>query len=316
MRTLFVMDPLDRLHLEGDSTYALMAESTRRGWGIAWCTPADLFTTPSGPQARCQVVTAHLEGQPFRDEAPFSVEPLADFDCIWLRKDPPFDMAYIFSTYLLDLALPTSLVFNDPRSIKCANEKMYALQWPHLCPPSLVTNKVEDIRAFALDHDRIVLKPWDGNGGYGVVISGKHDGNLGAMAELLTQAGKGYCIAQLYVPEIKTTGDKRIILVDGEARGWFARVPGPHDHRGNMHVGARVEACELTERDRQICEELAPRLKDEGLLFTGIDVIGDWLTEINVTSPTGIREIVSLQKRDLAAELCDRALELHQDRKG
>jgi glutathione synthase len=136
------------------------------------------------------------------------------------------------------------------------------------------------------------------------------------MAELLTQAETGHCIAQRYVPEIKTSGDKRIILVDGEARGWFSRVPGPHDHRGNMHVGARVVACDLTARDRQICEELAPRLKEEGLLFTGIDVIGDWLTEINVTSPTGIREVVPLQNRDLAAELCDRALELHQERQG
>jgi len=231
-----------------------------------------------------------------------------------LRKDPPFDMTYVFVTYLLDLVSSQTLVLNDPLSLKCANEKMYALQWPELCPPTLVTNRIADVRAFAKEHDRIVVKPWDGNGGRGVMVTQDGDGNLAAMVELLTDTERNWCIAQRYEPAIQDTGDKRIILIDGEVRGWFSRIPGSEDHRGNMHVGARVEATDLTERDQEICAALSPRLQAEGLLFTGIDVIGDYLTEINVTSPTGIREIQQLQGRNLAAEICERAYALFQER--
>ncbi|MEE2750441.1 MAG: glutathione synthase [Myxococcota bacterium] len=315
MYTLFIMDPIDALHLDGDSTYAIMAESTARGFSIAWCTPADLFADGRGAIARCQSVTAHLEEPAFRDREAVREVPLTEFDCVWLRKDPPFDMTYVFVTYLLDLASSQTLVLNDPLSLKCANEKMYALQWPELCPPTLVTNRIEDVRSFAREHERIVVKPWDGNGGRGVMVTEHGDGNLAAMVELLTDSERNWCIAQRYEAAIRDTGDKRIILIDGEVRGWFSRIPGTEDHRGNMHVGARVEAAELTERDREICESLSGRLRAEGLLFTGIDVIGDFLTEINVTSPTGLREILTLQGRNLAAEICDRAQALHQKRR-
>jgi glutathione synthase len=221
-----------------------------------------------------------------------------------MRKDPPFDIHYIFSTYILDLAPVSTLVLNDPRSIKCANEKMYALQWPALCPPTTVTNSIQEVVDFAEKHTRVVVKPWDGNGGRGVLVTGSVDGNLRVIAELMTDEGRAYCIVQRYIPEIKA-GDKRIVLIDGEPLGAFLRIPAGRDHRGNMHVGAQVVACEINERDKEICTALSGRLKKEGLLFVGIDVIGGFLTEINVTSPTGMREIARLSGRLLERDLMD-----------
>lgn len=302
MRTLFVMDPIDRIQVAGDSTFVLMRESQKRGFPIAYCTPDQVTVQKNRPWAMATSVTVS-------DTAPhFTVgemvdQPLDDFDVVWMRKDPPFDMEYVFTTYLLDLATKAR-VWNDPRSIKLAQEKLYALQWPDLCPSTTFAKTLAHVRAFAAQHDKIVLKPWDGNGGRGVVVTHAKDKNLGALVELLTDEGRVSCIAQEYLPDI-TTGDKRILLVDGEPRGWFLRVPGDTDHRGNMHVGASVVACELTDRDREICAAIGPRLKAEGLLFVGIDVIGTHLTEINVTSPTGLVETLDLMDRDLGAELVD-----------
>ena len=303
MRVLFVMDPLSKINVEGDSTYVMMLEATRRGWETFWCTPDDLQVLECRPIAQAEVVKTSEEA-PYFTIGESSPMELGEFDCIWMRKDPPFDIHYIFSTYILDLAPPTTLVLNDPRSIKCANEKMYALQWPELCPPTTVTNRIQVILDFAEEHQRVVVKPWDGNGGRGVLVTHAEDGNLRAIAELMTSEENEYCIVQRYLPEIKT-GDKRIILIDGEPLGAFLRVPSGRDHRGNMHVGARVEPCELSERDWEICRDLGPRLKKEGLLFVGIDVIGDFLTEINVTSPTGLREIAQLSGRFLERDLLD-----------
>ena len=305
MRTLFVMDPLDRIDIAGDSTYVLMLESVRRGSPIAMCTVDTLSVRDNQPWAVTTPVHV-TDAPPYFHPGEARGEPLSAYDCVWMRKDPPFDMDYVFATYLLDLA--DCLVLNDPRTIKLAQEKLYALQWPELCPPTLVTNRLADVRAFAAEHDRVVLKPWDGNGGRGIVITQEGDRNLGALVELLTDEGGSYCIAQRYLPAIETGGDKRILLVEGELRGWFSRIPGKDDHRGNMHVGASVISYELPARDREICEALAPRLKAEGLVFVGIDVIGEHLTEINVTSPTGLREVQALQGRDLGAELIDAAL--------
>ncbi|MCB9764079.1 MAG: glutathione synthase [Alphaproteobacteria bacterium] len=304
MRTLFVMDPLDRINVRGDSTYAMMLEARRRGWPVSWCTPDQLRVHKQTPWAWASDVEVQ-DSEPHFTPKAHVLTPLTAFDVVWMRKDPPFDMDYVFSTYILDLATPTALVLNDPRSIKAANEKMYALQWPDLCPPTTVTNRVADVVAFAEAHGRIVIKPWDGNGGRGVLVTEHGDRNLRSMAELLTQEGRAYAIVQRYLPEVRDEGDKRIILIDGEARGWFLRKPGGDDHRGNMHVGATVHACDLTDRDREICAALGPRLKNEGLVFVGIDVIGGFLTEINVTSPTGFHEIRRLQGLDLARELTD-----------
>ena len=303
MKILFVMDPLESLNIEGDSTYVMMLEATRRGFDVSWCRETDLAVFESRG-------FAHAEAVETLAEAPFFVRGesgrrwIGDFDVIWMRKDPPFDMGYIFSTYILDLAPPSTLVLNDPRSIKCANEKMYALQWPELCPETVVTNSIDEVVETARAWGRVVVKPWDGNGGRGVLITDGDDRNLRSIAEISTNEGRSYTIVQRYLPEI-SDGDKRIILLDGEPAGWFVRMPGEEDHRGNMHVGATVHTTPLTEREKEICAKLAPRLKEEGLLFVGIDIIGDYLTEINVTSPTGFREVARLQGRNLESALFD-----------
>lgn len=291
--TLFVMDPLERIVVQGDSTYKLMLEARRRGFSVWMCTPGDLYTVGGLAHARATKLDVTVEAPHFH------VEPARDigldhFDVVWMRKDPPFDMDFVFTTYILDAVPPTTLVLNDPRSIRNASEKMFTLQFSEYITPTLITCEVERVLGFAAEAPgKVVLKPWDGNGGRGVLVSQHGDANLRSMAEILTAEGRAYVIAQHYIPEIKL-GDKRIILVDGEPVGQMLRVPHPSDHRGNMHVGATVRACDLSERDREVCDILGPRLKEMGLLFVGIDMIGDYLTEINVTSPTGIWEINDL----------------------
>ncbi len=290
MRTLFIMDPLDRINVAGDSTYMLMRETTSRGFGAAWCTPADLYCLEGRVGARVQEVRTTAEPPHFH-RGPVSDVWLGDFDVVWSRKDPPFDMEYVFSTYLLEMAPAHTLVLNRPASVRSRNEKLYAQLYADLGPPTLISRDAARIVAFAEScPDRVVLKPWDGNGGRGVLVSASSDRNLRAMIELLTQDGRVAILAQAYVPGI-AEGDKRILLIEGEPVGAMLRVPGPKDHRGNMHVGASVVATTLSAADRAICARLGPGLKAEGLLFVGIDVIGGRLTEINVTSPTGIQEI-------------------------
>ena len=310
MRTLFVIDPIDTFNLQGDSSWMLMVETARRGWPQAWCLVTDLRVRDGKAVTQARALEVDVNAWSYRYDAERE-EPLDAFDVVWMRKDPPFNMDYVFATYILDLALKTTLILNDPRSIKASNEKMVALQWPEFCPPTLVTNRIPEIVAFAEAHDRIVLKPWDGNGGRGVLVTDRNDRNLRSMAELLTSEGRAYCIVQRYLPEVRQ-GDKRIILVDGEPMGWFHRVPAEGDHRGNMHVGATVHACELTARDQEICAAIGPRLKAEGLVFVGIDVIGEYMTEINVTSPTGLHEVRRLQGRHLEHEIVSASFERRQ----
>lgn len=308
MRSLFVMDPLAKINVAGDSTYMLMKESTARGWDCAWCTPDDLYALGGKAYARAQAVRTTADAPNFhvgdvRDEA------LGAFDLVWMRKDPPFDMEYIFATYLLEMAPPTTVVLNRPSSIRSRNEKLFAAAFPALGPDTLISRDAKHILAFAKAlPDRVVLKPWDGNGGRGVVVSKYGDRNLPALLELLTLDGKRSVIAQRYLPEI-AEGDKRIVLVDGEPVGAMLRVPSADDHRGNMHVGATVRAATLSDGDRRICAALGPVLREEGLLFVGIDTIGGNLTEINVTSPTGIQEIDRLDGIRIEAMVIDRAAE-------
>lgn len=308
MKTLFVMDPLDRIHVAGDSTYMLMLELSRRELPVWTCTPPELRAQEGQAWAACRRVRVS-------DQAPhFFVEeaqdlPLGHFDVVWMRKDPPFDIEYIFATYLLDLAPPRTLVLNRPSSLRDFNEKMATFRWPHLCTPTLVTADIPRALAWArAAPDKVVLKPWDGNGGRGVLVSHPEDGNLRSMLELLTGEGRTAVILQHYIPEI-VHGDKRIILIDGAPVGQVLRVPQRGDHRGNMHAGARVQATELSAQDRRICAELGPVLRQRGLLFVGIDVIGDFLTEINVTSPTGIQEINRLMGLKLEQVVTDRVVE-------
>ena len=304
LRTLYVMDPLDKIDVGGDSTYMLMLEGCRRGGEVAWCTPMDLYALTGRCHARCQRVHVSDEAPYFHSEAP-EERDLSEFDVVWLRKDPPFDIAYVFSTYMLDLVSRGTLVLNDPASIRDANEKMVALRYPDLVPTTIVTADIDRAMAWAADvPGKVVLKPWDGNGGRGVLVTQHGDGNMRSMLELLTDEGRTHILLQHYIPEIRE-GDKRIILIDGEARGWMNRVPGEGDHRGNMHVGATVQATELSDRDREICDAIGPWLKESGLLFVGIDTIGQFMTEINVTSPTGIQEINRLMGTRLESDITD-----------
>lgn len=304
MRALFVMDPVELLHIEGDSTYAVMREHTRRGWDVAWCTPGDLSVLDG--VARAAVVRGRVE-----ETAPHFVEtgreqaPLGAFDVVWMRKDPPFDMRYIFATYILDLAPRSVLVINDPVGLKRFNEKLWAMAFADLQPSTLLSRDAKELRSFVeAQPEGAVLKPWDGNGGRGVFVTRRGDRNLGAMIETLTAAGRDFVIAQAYLPGV-AEGDKRILIFDGEPVGAVLRVPQAADHRANLHVGALAEPTSLSDADRHICDRLRPHLKEHGQVFVGIDVIQGKLTEINVTSPTGLREVHRLTGRELWVDLVD-----------
>lgn len=306
MRSLFVMDPLERINVAGDSTFVTMRECTDRGFEVSMCVPDELYALDGVVRARCRAVRT-TAGPPHFHVGEGTDEPLSGFDVVWMRKDPPFDMHYVFTTYLLDLVPPTTLVVNAARGLKLFNEKMWVVaQWPHLQPTTLVSNRVADIKAFVRERPgRSVLKPWDGNGGRGVVVTDRDDRNLGSLAELLTAEGRAYAIAQAYVPEVER-GDKRIILFDGEPVGAMLRIPQAADFRANMHAGGTVVASPLGPDDLRICAEIGPALRENGMTFTGIDVIGPYLTEINVTSPTGLQEINRLYGLRLEADLVDR----------
>lgn len=307
MRHLFVMDPLDRIHVSGDSTYITMLECSRRGHQVWMCVPGDLMGRCGEALARATPVRT-TEEAPFFHTGDAEDFTLGHFDVVWMRKDPPFDMHYVFSTYLLDMAPPSTLVVNDPAGLKLFNEKMWALRFPDFHPETLVSNNIERLSAFVKEQPgKAVIKPWDGNGGRGVLITHGADKNLRSMIEVLSANGRDYVIAQRYLPGVEK-GDKRILLFDGEPVGAMLRVPGADDHRGNMHVGASVQPTELDERDVEICQVLGPELKRHGQVFVGIDVIEGHLTEINVTSPTGIREMNTLYNTRLEATLVDAVL--------
>ncbi len=303
MRSLFVMDPLHTIQVRGDSTYVTMRACTDRGDEVHWCTPDQLWADSGQAFARCQPVRTTADAPYFHQGAAVEL-PLGAFDVVWMRKDPPFDMRYIFTTYLLDMAPPTTLVVNDPKGLKLFNEKMWVLQqWPELHPRTLVSNHIGRLRAFVEEGDQpIVIKPWDGNGGRGVLITGRGDRNLASMLEVLTREGNEYVIAQAYLPGVRD-GDKRILLFDGEPVGAILRVPNDGDHRANMHAGGSVHATELDARDQRICAAIGPALKQHRQVLVGIDVIDGHLTEINVTSPTGLQEVNRLYGKTLEVDL-------------
>ena len=292
MQSLFVMDPLHRIQVSGDSTYMLMRELTDRNIPVWMCTPGELDARDGRGFARATRVLTTREAPHFEIVGTEELE-LGAFDVVWMRKDPPFNMDYIFSTYLLDLAARETLVVNAPEGLRSMNEKAWCLHFPDLVPPSLVTEDMDRLRSFCEEMEIAVVKPLDGNGGAGVFVVRADDPNIGVILEMSTSHGRTKVLAQRYLREA-TSGDKRIILVDGELVGACLRVPTGVDHRGNIHVGARCEATTLTAREREICAKIGPALKEAGQIFVGIDVIGDWLTEVNVTSPTCIHEINTL----------------------
>jgi glutathione synthase len=298
------MDPIGQINVAGDSTFALMLEAQGRGHRLFYYEPGTLALRDGRVMANgCDVTVRDEPGRHASLSEPRDVD-LSSFDVVHMRQDPPFDMTYITITHMLEHIHPGTLVVNDPAEVRNAPEKLYVLQYAKFMPPTLITRDVLTIRKFRDEFGDIILKPLYGNGGAGVFRLAHGDENFAALVELFTLSFREPFIAQRYLADVRK-GDKRIILVDGEPVGALNRVPAVGEHRSNMHIGGRPEPAELTDRDREICAAIGPDLKARGLIFVGIDVIGDYLTEINVTSPTGIREIKRFGGPDIAALIWD-----------
>ncbi len=294
------MDPVDSIQIAGDSTFALGLEAQNRGHSLWHYTP-DRLSLDAGE------VVARGQNLKFYDKvgAHFTVgdlerRALDDFDVILMRQDPPFDMAYITTTHLLEMLGPKTMVVNNPAEVRNAPEKLFVMLYPDLMPATLISRDETAIKAFREKHSDIIIKPLFGNGGAGVFRLQPGDQNLNSLLEMFFSNSREPVMVQAYLPAVRS-GDKRIILVDGVAVGAVNRVPDKGEARSNFHVGGRAEKADLTPRDLEICAAIGPELQKRGLLFVGIDIIGDYMTEINVTSPTGIREIQHLSNIDIAA---------------
>jgi glutathione synthase len=298
------MDPIERVDIAADSTFALALEAQRRGHKLIYYGSRNLTLRDTVVVARARPLSVRDKRGDHFSLGESSVYDLSELDVVLMRQDPPFDMAYISATHLLERIHPRTLVVNDPFHVRNAPEKLFVTHFKGLMPSTLITSDPDEIRAFRAKHKDIVLKPLYGNGGAGVFRLKEGDENLNALLEMFTQFYREPVVVQRYVPEVRR-GDKRIILVDGEAIGGFNRVPAEGEARSNLHVGGRAEPIELSARDRFICESIGPELKARGLIFAGIDVIGDYLTEINVTSPTGIQELKRFGGADGAARIWD-----------
>lgn len=288
-----VMDRIESIKPAKDSTLAMLLEAASRGWQLSYMEQADLWVRDGHLQARTRSLHVRDDPADWFDLGDPTAESLANLDVILMRKDPPFDMEYIYTTYLLGRAEQAGvLVVNRTNSLREVNEKAYTMWFADCCPPTLITRSMAEMSAFLSEQGSIVVKPLDGMGGRSIFVVHAGDPNGNVIFETITTGGSRFAMAQRYVPEIIEGGDKRILLIDGEPYPHaLARIPAPGDNRGNLAVGARAEGRALTERDRWICERVGPVLKDKGIIFAGLDVIGDYLTEINVTSPTGIREL-------------------------
>jgi len=299
------MDPIDRINIRGDSTFALLLEAQARGHTLTYYTPDKLaqvqnrvFATIRPLSVRDQLGDHFTLGEPKRVE-------LTELDVILLRQDPPFDLSYITTTHLLELVHPKTLVVNNPASVRNAPEKVFVTQFPDLMPPTLITRDLAEIKAFRAEHKDIVMKPLYGHGGGAVFRLISDDLNFGSLYDMFAVTFREQWVIQKFLPEVKD-GDKRIILVDGEYAGAVNRVPAPDDLRSNMVRGGSPKETELSPREREICHRLGPHLRERGLLFVGIDVIGGNLTEINVTSPTGLRAIRNVGGPDIAKQIWDK----------
>jgi glutathione synthase len=308
------MDPIESINIDADSTFALMLSAQDRGHNL-WVYEVRHMSLSEGVskdgadrEERLFARTRPVQVQRVKgDHYSLGDERLLDLgsmDVVLMRQDPPFDMAYISATHLLEHIHPRTVVVNNPVSVRNAPEKLLVTHFPDLMPPTLVTWDLGAIHGFRATHKDIVVKPLFGNGGHGVFLIRHDDPNLNALLEMHFARSREPLMIQRYEPSVRR-GDKRIILIDGEPAGAINRIPKVGEARSNMHVGGRPEKCELTERDREICARIGPVLKEQGLIFTGIDVIGEWLTEINVTSPTGIQEISRFDGTDLAGQIWD-----------
>jgi glutathione synthase len=307
VRLLVILDPLERLALAGDTSYALMLEAASRGWDVWTCQLEHLglhHDDPIADAAPTIVTPATTPADAFQVEAR-ATRRLADFDVVMMRKDPPFDVAYLHATLLLEHARGKTLLVNDPRGLRELNEHLAVLRFPELTPPTIVTRSADKLRAFQRDHGgTIVVKPVDGYAGLGIFVVRDGDPNASSIIETSTGAGTRWTIAQRYLPEV-VEGDKRIILADGEFVGAVLRVPASAEARGNLHVGGKPVATELDDRDRKIIATVAPFLREHGQVLVGLDVIGGMLTELNITSPTGVRHVAMLENRNVAAPILD-----------
>jgi len=298
------MDPIESVNIRADSTFALALEGQRRGHRLWHYLAGDLAWRQRRVTARARPLEVRDEqGAHFRlgDEARLA---LAAVDVVLMRQDPPFDLAYISATHILEHIHPDTLVVNDPASVRDAPEKLFVTRFEDLMPPTLITRRREDIAEFRAEYGDIIVKPLYGNGGAGVFRIRPEDENLNALIELFAGIYREPVMVQRYEPAVRK-GDKRVILIDGEPAGALNRVPAAGEARSNLHVGGRAEKSALTDRDREICARLGPDLKKRGLIFVGIDIIGDYLTEINVTSPTGLQEISRFDGVNLAGKIWD-----------
>jgi glutathione synthase len=299
------MDPIERINIRGDSTFALMLEAQARGHHLSYYTPdrlaqvgARVFATIRPLQVRDALGDHFTLGEPRRTE-------LTELDVILLRQDPPFDLSYITTTHLLERVHPKTFVVNDPAHVRNAPEKVFVTEFPDLMPPTLITRDLAEIKAFRAEHGDIVMKPLYGHGGGAVFRLTRDDLNFGSLYDMFATTFREQWVVQAFLPEVRE-GDKRILLVDGEYAGAVNRVPAADDLRSNMVRGGSPKETELTPREREICQRLGPHLRERGLLLVGIDVIGGWLTEINVTSPTGIRAVRNVGGPDIAKLVWDK----------
>ncbi|GGG80820.1 glutathione synthetase [Salipiger pallidus] len=302
MKIAFQMDPIGPVNINADSTFRLAEEAQERGHELFYYTPDNLSFQEGRIMARGQSLRVKRVQGEHAELSEMRLVDLADMDVVWLRQDPPFDMHYITTTHLLGRLSPDTLVVNDPFWVRNFPEKLLVLDFPQLTPPTTIARDLATIREFKERHGDVILKPLYGNGGAGVFRLDQNDRNLSSLHELFTGFSREPLIVQKYLPAV-TAGDKRVILVDGEPVGAINRVPAKGEVRSNMHVGGRPEKVALTERDREICAAIGPILKEKGQIFVGIDVIGEWLTEINVTSPTGIQELERFDGVNIAGKI-------------
>jgi len=298
------MDPAEKIDIAGDSSFVLGLEAQVRGYRLFHYLPKDLSFRDGRVYARMRPLTFRREQGNHATLGAAETLDLSEMDVVLMRQDPPFDMSYITATHMLEQVHPKTLVVNDPVAVRNAPEKLFVTHYPDLMPPTLISSDAAEIKAFRDEHEDIILKPLFGNGGAGVFHVKPGDENLNVILELFTQLYREPIIAQRYLAEVRD-GDKRIILVDGEAAGALNRVPAEGEARSNMHVGGRPEKAELDDRDREICAAIGPTLKERGLIFVGIDIIGGYMTEINVTSPTGLQEIDRYDETNLEAMIWD-----------
>lgn len=301
-----VMDPIEAISFKKDSSLAMLWAAQRKGWELWYMEQSDLFLHNGQAMGRMAPLEVAMNAEGWFERHAYQSHPLNSLDVILMRKDPPFDNEFIYSTHLLSLAEAEGvLVVNRTDSLRDCNEKLFAAHFPQCCPPLLVSRRAELLRAFHAEHGDVIFKPLDGMGGSSIFHIREDGRNLGVVIETLTRHGSQMCMAQKYLPEIRD-GDKRILMINGEPLDYaLARIPSAGETRGNLAAGGRGEGRPLTERDRWICAQVGPTLREKGLLFVGLDVIGDYLTEINVTSPTCIRELDQQFGLDIGMQLMD-----------